>query len=105
MEIDLQIVRQIFDDLLSNRMSREQANCWAYSVIQHDEAGDLTYSSVAEKRKVWAGVMYLYGVDMMRSPGKYLHTDEDIKLAMEDKLGGSEDALKLKQTPESDLDP
>ena len=31
--------------------------------------------------------MYLYGVDTMEMPGKYLHINEDIRIAMENKIG------------------
>ncbi len=63
-------------------MSREQADRWAYSVIQSEEAGTLIYLPSADKQRIWTGVMYLYGVDAMEAPGEYLHTDEDIRAAM-----------------------
>jgi hypothetical protein len=69
-EIDLQIVRQVFGDVLSGRMSREQADRWAYAVVQHEEVGTLTYSPPTEKQRIWAAVMYLYGVDAMEAPGE-----------------------------------
>lgn len=87
MEVDLQTIRRIFEDVLSGRMSREQADRWAYSVVQQEEAGSLAYSPPADRERIWAGVMYLYGVDTMEAPGEYLHTDEDIKAAMKAKLG------------------
>lgn len=86
MEIDLQTVRRVFEDVLAGRMSREQADRWAYSVIQQEETGTLTYAPPADKARIWAGVMYLYGVDTMEAPSEYLHTDDDIKAAMEAKL-------------------
>jgi hypothetical protein len=32
--------------------------------------------------------MYLYGVDTMKAPGEYLHSDSDIREAMNTKLLG-----------------
>jgi hypothetical protein len=31
--------------------------------------------------------MYLYGVDTMKAPGEYLHSENDIRAAMNAKLG------------------
>lgn len=87
MEIDLQTVWRAFDDVLSGRMSREQAGRWACSVVQNEEAGALTYLPSSDKQRIWSGVMYLHGLDAMESPGEYLHTDEDIRAAMKAKLG------------------
>ncbi|MDR5758550.1 hypothetical protein [Caballeronia sp. LZ035] len=82
MEIDVQTVRHVFEEMLAGRISRQEADRWAYSVIQHEEAGNLIYSPPSDKDRIWSGVMYLYGVDLMESPDEYLHTDEDIKTAM-----------------------
>lgn len=87
MEIDLKTVWRAFDDVLSGRMSREQADRWAYSVVQSEEAGALTYLPSSDKQRIWSGVMCLYGLDAMESPGEYLHTDEDIRAAMKARLG------------------
>lgn len=87
MELDLYTVRLVFKDVLAGRMSREQADRWAYSVVQQEEASTLTYSPPADKERIWAGVMYLYGVDAMETPTEYLHSEDDIKAAMEAKLG------------------
>lgn len=34
--------------------------------------------------------MYLYGIDTMTTPGEYLHTLEDIRAAMVEKVGCEE---------------
>lgn len=87
MEIDLWIVRRVFEDVLAGRISREQADRWAYSVVQHNEARTLQYSSPEEKERVWAAVMYLYGIDITTAPGKYLHTDDDIRNEINERFG------------------
>lgn len=86
MEIDLQIVRRVFEDVLASRISREQADRWAYSVVQQNEAGTLKYSPPKDRERIWAAVMYLYGVDMTTAPGEYLHTDNDIRIEMNEKF-------------------
>lgn len=87
MEIDLETVRRVFCDVLDGRMTREEADRWAYGVMQQAEAGSLTYSPVTAKDRIWEGVMYLYGIDNMVAPGQYLHSEEDIRSAMATKLG------------------
>jgi hypothetical protein len=87
MEIDIEMVRNIFCDVLDGRMTREAADRWAYSVVQESETNSLTFAPEAEKKRIWDGIMYLYGIDTMEVPGEYLHTDEDIRMAMNTKVG------------------
>jgi hypothetical protein len=98
MQLRLQTVRWVFENVLSGAMSRDQADRWAYAVVQQEEAGVVTYSPPHERERIWAGVMYLYGVDTMKAPGDYLHSDADIRAAMNAKLGeaaGDEAAMPL----------
>jgi len=88
MHVDLQTVCRVFEDVLSGAMSREQADRWAYAVVQEEEeAGVVTHAPPRERERIWAGVMYLFGVDTMKAPGEYLHSDNDIRAAMNAKLG------------------
>lgn len=87
MNLDLDKVRKVFLDVLEGRMTRETADRWAYSVIKESESGLLTFEPPEEKTRIWNGVMYLYGVDLMEEPGEYLHAEEDIRAAMEEKVG------------------
>src|ERR1700692_3756762 len=88
MHADLQTVRRVFEDVLSGALSREQADRGGYAVlVQEEEAGVVTHSPPRERERIWAGVMYLYGVDTITAPGRYLHSDDDIRAAMNAKLG------------------
>lgn len=91
MHVDLQTVRRVFEDVLSGSMSREQADRWAYTVVQQEEAGVVTFSPAREIGRIWAGVMYLYGIDTMKAPGEYLHSDDDISAAMDARFGEAAD--------------
>jgi hypothetical protein len=103
MHVDLQTVCRVFADVLSGAMSREQADRWAYAVVQEEEeAGVVTHSPPGERERIWAGVMYLYGVDTMKAPGEYLHSDNDVRAAMDAKLGevaGTKAAMPLRALP------
>ena len=87
MEVDLLTIRRVFEDVLSGRITREQADRWAYRVMQKEEAGVVKYVPPGDRDHIWAGVMYLYGVDTRKGPNEYLHTNEDIMTAMKAKLG------------------
>ncbi len=86
MEITLEQVKSIFEDVLNKRITREEADRWAYSVIAAAETNSLTIVPNEKRDQVWNGVMYLYGIDLMVNPGEYLHTEEDIIIAMNKKL-------------------
>src|ERR1700747_2034365 len=87
MELDPQAVRRVFEDVLNGRVSREQADRWAYAVIQEEETGVVKYSPPRARERMWAAVMYLYGIDTMRAPNAYLKSDDDIRKAMRANLG------------------
>jgi hypothetical protein len=87
MEVTVGIVGQIFEDVLNGKISREEADRWARSVMQASEVETLTFSPSRDRKRIWAGVMYLNGVDLMIAPGQYLHTEEEIRDAMIAKLG------------------
>ena len=93
MEVDLQAVRRVFEDVLNGRMSREQADRWAYGVVREEETGVVAYSPPRERERIWAGVMYLYGIDTMKAPNAYLHSNDDVREAMMAILGGVGDNL------------
>lgn len=86
MEITLAEVKQKFIDLLNDKISREEVDRWAYSIIQQEELGNISFSPPDDKDKIWSGVMYLYGIDIQEEPGEYLHTKEDIREALKEKI-------------------
>jgi hypothetical protein len=82
MEVDLGVVRRVFEDVLNGGASREQADRWAYAVMQNEETGVVTYAPPEERERIWSAVMYLYGIDAMKARGVYLHSRDDIREAM-----------------------
>jgi len=89
MEVDLLTIRRMFEDVLSGHITRERADRWAHMVMQKEEAGVLKYVPPGDRESIWAGVMYLYGVDTRKGPNEYLHTNDDVMTAMQAKLGGA----------------
>ena len=88
MKINLELVATVFNDVLNGRITREAADRWSYLLIKQSESEfeTLIFEPAADRERIWDDVMYLYGIDSMEAPGKYLHTNEDIHAAMERKL-------------------
>ncbi len=82
MKVSREDVCRIFDDVLERRMTRGAADRWAFELLQLHEVGSLIFVPAADTEVIWDGVMYLYGIDLGESPGRYLHTDSDIRAAM-----------------------
>lgn len=86
-ELKITDVRRVFLDVLEERLTREAADRWAYSIIQKSEAGNIDFVPSTDREKIWSGIMYLYGIDSQDSPTEYLHSMDDIRNALDDKLG------------------
>jgi hypothetical protein len=84
--ISLNDVKNKFLDLLNDKVSREEADRWAYSVIKQDDSGDLIFFPSSDRENILRELMYLYGVDLQDSPGHYLHSKEDINNALHEKI-------------------
>lgn len=86
MEITLFDVRKVFQDLLEGTITRETADRWAYGVVQAHEAQNVCFQPREDESRIWAGVMYLYGIDIMDAPDSYLHNEEDIRKVLDETL-------------------
>ena len=78
-------IKEIFTRLIDGNISREEADRWAYERIQASDSDSLEFDPVSDKLFLWSAVMYLFGVDMMISPGEYMHSLEDIKETFEER--------------------
>lgn len=83
MDISRKDVRAIFRAVLDGSMSRDAADRWAYSIVKEQEAGTLVFVPRSDEERIWAGVMFLYGIDLKHSSdGNFLDSEEAIKDAM-----------------------
>lgn len=96
MELNIDAVREIFQNLLDGRMSREDADKWARFAIEEEESGRNKYVPSREKARIWRAIMYLNGIDLknflqgetMAEVGTYLHSDKDIREMMYELFDG-----------------
>lgn len=72
-------VLDVLERVVSGEMNREDADRWAHSLVQRNECETLIFSPKAERDKIWAGLMFLYGIDMREAPGIYLHSQTDLQ--------------------------
>lgn len=80
MNLSLLDVKQVFNDLLSRKISREQAEHWAELRMNAFDAGELTFEPCSDQELLWEAVIYLSGVAMKISPDEYMENEEGIRI-------------------------
>lgn len=80
MNLSLSDVKQVFNELLSGKITREQAEKWAELRMEAFDAGELTFEPRSDEELLWKAVIYLSGVAMKVSPDEYMEDEEGIKL-------------------------
>lgn len=83
MRISFEDVALRFEAVLSGELSRDAADRWAWRMMQLCELGELEYLPRSDQDRIWAGIMYLYGVDMpcieQDRRHEFLLTDDDVR--------------------------
>ena len=77
MKVFLNEIKQIFDDLIEEKKSREEIAMWASTRQTANDIDDLEFEPVIEKKKMWRAITYLMGVDLRDLDGSYLHSIEN----------------------------
>jgi len=79
MKIRLSDIANKFEGVLSRTLAREEADRWAQSMMDADDAGNLEILPVADRDRIWRGLTYLHGIDLPHPDGSgFLHSLEDI---------------------------
>ena len=81
-------VKQVFNDIIQKKITFEEASNWAFKINKLDETKQLEYNS-KDFRKIFKGINFLMGVDLLSSPGTYQYSIDDVKYES-DKYYGSE---------------
>jgi hypothetical protein len=76
-------IKETFTQLINGKISREEADRWAYKRMQAFDSGSLEFESKSDEKFLWSAIQYLYGIDTMISPGEYMHSIEEIKKTFE----------------------
>lgn len=72
MTVTMKEVSAAFDALVAGTQSREDLARWAEERRKADDRRELTYEPPNEEERIWAGILYLIGVDAEVEPGEYL---------------------------------
>ncbi|WP_162561257.1 hypothetical protein [Methylobacterium terrae] len=78
MKVTLQEIRDKFDALCQETVTREELSAFAAKAMSADDTGDLEMES-AHSDIIWDAIMYLLGVDLQTEPDTYLHSIEDFE--------------------------
>ena len=80
MNLSLSDVKEVFNDLLGNKITREQAEKWAELRMKAFDADELSFEPRSDEELLWKAVIYLSGVAMKVSPDEYMEDEEGIKI-------------------------
>ena len=79
MILTMNILKQVFLDVIKGKITFLEASDWASEVIRKDEYGEIELDPKEDIRSVFSGVTYLSGVDIIDRTGEYLHSIENIQ--------------------------
>lgn len=68
----------IFNDLLSDNITREEASNIALNLRLKIENNEIEIYPSLNESKIWDCILFIEGVDLEYEPDKYLHNIEDI---------------------------
>lgn len=80
MRLSLSDVKQVFNNLLDGKITREQAEEWAELRMQAFDIGELTFEPSSDDELLWEAIIYLSGVAMKLSPEEYMEDEEGIRM-------------------------
>jgi hypothetical protein len=77
-KLTIEDVKTKFLDVIQGKISLEEANDWAWNMMQIDELEQLEYES-KDSEIIFEGLGYLHGVDLQEAPGSYLHSMKNVE--------------------------
>jgi hypothetical protein len=77
MEVSVLEIVEIFERLISNELTREEASDWATMRMKAHDSAILEFKPPSNEQVIWRAILYLQGVDLKTSPDSYLHSSEE----------------------------
>src|ERR1700722_10746318 len=72
-------VKNVFLSVIQRHKSFEEAHDWAAAIIAKDELGEVEVLPIKDVRKVFCGLTYLLGLDLLDpDSGGYFHSIENV---------------------------
>lgn len=77
MKVSLHEIQEVFNNLIEEKKTREEVASWALQRQLADDSDNLEFEPPFEEKKIWRGIIYLMGVDLIDMDGSYLHSVEN----------------------------
>ncbi len=79
MKVSLDEVRKMFEVIILKKMEREDVSNWATLRMLANDDVQLEYEPKSEEEKIWNGLCYLSGIDLIRDvEGTFLYSLDDV---------------------------
>jgi len=79
MLLTLDLLKRVFLDVINERKTFEEASAWAHKRIQEHETEKLEIYPFEDRSKIFSGLTYLLGIDLLESPGVYFHSIQNVR--------------------------
>lgn len=76
MNLSFSDVINIYQAIIDGRMTRGDADRWAYARVNADESSSLIF--IEDEDVLRKHLMFIYGIDSQESPGEFIHSDEEL---------------------------
>lgn len=86
MEVSLEMVRNVFEDLIAGRTTRSAAGKWAYNVDREIELGHMVYTPASEIARISYGISFIQVYEETIAPDTYLYHENDLKQVLKNDL-------------------
>lgn len=77
MKVSLCEIEEKFNQLIHEKIPREDISAWAKKRQQAEDEDQLEYDPQDEEQRIWKAITYLIGVDLKDMDGSYLHSIEN----------------------------
>ena len=79
MELSWRIIRERCEGVIEGRITLADADDWARTVVQADDAGVLEFVPHFDQHKLWEAAQFLFGIDIESAPGVTVHSRQQVK--------------------------
>jgi len=87
MQVSANEVKEIFQQLIDEKLSREEVAEWAFIRTQAYDNEQLEFFPPEQEGRIWETLQYLEGVDLKENNDTYLHVKSDFFQEFREKWG------------------
>jgi hypothetical protein len=72
-------LKQVFLNVIDEKISFEDASNWAFEMFELEDEEKLEYED-QDSQKIFEGLSFLHGLDLLVKPDSYLHSMKDVQI-------------------------